>query len=224
MQKIFKKHYPAFFLFVFFLIQLLIYKDYGFDTDAYLQRNHGVISYNYILELLDLEPDFSSYKLDPFIFPDLPKLENYIDNEYGVVFELLWVFIEKIFNIKDYPSIFYGRHYLNSIIFLIGSIYFFLTLKKIFPKDIAFLGLLILIISPRIFANSFYNSKDIILLSFFCVSNYYFLTFFKKQKFLSLFLFCLFAGMTVGIRVMGLMIPLLFLFFFFMENIEKKKI
>ena len=223
MQKIFKKNYPSLFFLFFFLIQLLIYNDYGFDYDAYLQRNHGIISYNYILELFGLDTDYSSYKLDTFIFPDLPKLENYVDNEYGVVFELSWIFIEKFFSITDYPSIFYGRHYLNSLVFFIGSIYFYLTLKKIFPKDIAFLGLLMLVISPKIFANSFYNSKDIILLSFFCISNYYFLTFFLKKKFSSLCLFCLFAGMTVGIRVMGLMIPLLFLFFFLMENLEKNK-
>ena len=47
---------------------------------------------------------------------DLPSLKEYVYREYGVIFELIAILLEKSFNIKHYRDIFYFRHFLNNFI------------------------------------------------------------------------------------------------------------
>ena len=82
-----KTNYHYFFFIIFFLIQFVIFNDYGFPNDEEISRYNGLISYNYIIEKLNIQI-FQPYS-------NLPKLENYVDKDYGVVFELFLVFVEK---------------------------------------------------------------------------------------------------------------------------------
>ena len=210
-----KKNYPYFIFFIIFIIQILIYSDYGLSWDEGFSRLNGIVSFNYIIEKINI---FESLK-----YEDTPNLNEYIDNEYGVFFELINIILEKIFNLNDTKDIYLSRHLLNSLIFLIAGVYFYYTLNQFYTKSISILGFLIFFIHPRIFAQSFYNSKDIIFLSFFCISSFYFLKYFITKKIKFLFILCFFISITIGTRVMGLIIPLLFIFFFIMENLESNK-
>ena len=129
--------------------------------------------------------------------------------------------MERILDLKDTKSIYLSRHFFITIIFFIGCIYFYLTLRIFFSKNISLLGTLIFLSHPRIFAQSFYNSKDIIFLVFFCISNFYFINFFLKQNFKNIVLLCLSISLAICIRPMALIIPILFTFFFIMQNIDK---
>ena len=215
MKKILEKNFHFIIFLVFFILQTFIYSDYGFSWDETFSRLNGLVSFNYIVQKLSIFEYFS--------LKDIPDLENYIDNEYGVFFEILNIFIEKIFNLNDKEVIYRSRHYFNSLIFFIASIYFYFTLNKFYPKTISLFGFLIFLTHPRIFAQSFYNSKDIIFLCFFCFSSYYLISFIIHKKIKTLIILTLFIGITIGTRVMGLMIPLLFIFFHLMENLEKSR-
>ncbi len=207
-------HY--FFFISLFLIQLSIFTDYGFSSDEEISRNNGLIAYNYILEILNL--DFLNK------YSGLPNFEDYIDKDYGVIFELLLIFIEKIFSLSTSKHIYLSRHFLVSLFFLIASIYFYLTLRKFFSKNISLLGTIIFVFHPRIFAQSFYNSKDIIFLVFFCISNFYFVNYFIRQNLKNIFLLSITTAIAISIRPMGMIIPLLFVIFFILTNLEKYKI
>ena len=122
--------------------------------------------------------------------------------------------MERILDLKDTKSIYLSRHFFITIIFFIGCIYFYLTLRIFFSKNISLLGTLIFLSHPRIFAQSFYNSKDIIFLVFFCISNFYFINFFLKQNFKNIVLLCLSISLAICIRPMALIIPILFTFFY----------
>ena len=88
-QRVFSKtNYHYFFFIILFLIQIVIFNDYGFPNDESISRFNGLVSFNYIIEKLNIQI-YQAY-------PNIPKLENYIDKDYGVVFELFLVFIEKI--------------------------------------------------------------------------------------------------------------------------------
>ena len=208
-----KNNYPYFIFFIIFIIQILIYSDYGLSWDEGFSRLNGIVSFNYIIEKINI---FESLK-----YEDTPNLNEYIDNEYGVFFELINIILEKIFNLNDTKDIYLSRHLLNSLIFLIAGIYFYYTLNQFYTKSISILGFLIFFIHPRIFAQSFYNSKDIIFLSFFCISSFYFLKYFITKKIKFLFILCFFISITIGTRVMGLIIPLLFIFFFYYGKFRK---
>lgn len=214
MNQFTKNNYHYFFFIIFFTIQIFVFNDYGFSNDEELSRTNGLVSYNYILEKLNISI-FEPHK-------NIQNLNSYVDKDYGVAFELPLVFIEKIFNLKDDQSIYLARHYAVSLSFFIASIYFFLTLNKFFSKEISIIGTLIFIIHPRIFAQSFYNSKDIGFLFYFCICNYYFISFFFKQNLKNIILLSLVISLAIGTRIMAIMIPLLFLFFFIMQNLDKK--
>lgn len=215
MKKILLNNSHIFFFIIFFILQLNIFSDYGFSWDEEYSRLNGLVSFNYVLEKLSL-----NYLIN---IDDIPNLKNYSDREYGSFYEIITVFIERIFNLQETKKIFLTRHLLNSIFFFIASIYFFFTLNKFYSKTISIIGFLIFISHPRIFAHSFYNSKDIIFLSFFCITNYYLISFLLKRNLTNLFLFSLFLSFTIGTRIMGIIIPCLFIFFFIMENFEKRK-
>ena len=202
-------HYLIFFL--FFLLQVLSYDDFGYSWDESLSRLNGIVSFNYILEKLNI--------LENLKYDNVPNLNDYIDNEYGVFFELINILFEKTLSLNDSLDIFYFRHLINCLFFFIASIYFYYTLNLFYSKKISILGFLLFVLHPRIFAQSFYNSKDIIFLVFFCISNFYFIKFFISKRIKFLFLLSLVIGLTIGIRVMGIIIPCLFTLFYILENL-----
>jgi hypothetical protein len=65
------------------------------------------------------------------------------------------------------------------------------------------LGVLTLFLSPRIFVESFVNSKDIIFMSYFIITNYFGYKFYKKKKKKNLFLFSLFCALSASLRIIG---------------------
>ena len=201
---------------IFFLLIIIIYDDYGFPNDEEISRNNGLIAYNYILEIFNIS----------FVekYPNLVEFKNYYDKDYGVVFELFLVIIEKILSLEDTKSIYQTRHLFVSIFFFLACIYFYLTLRLFFSKKISLIGILIFILHPRIFSQSFYNSKDIIFLVFFCISSFYLIFFFHKKNFKNILLLSIFVSLTIATRPMGLIIPILFIFFFIMENININKL
>ena len=84
-------------------------------------------------------------------------------------------------------------------------------------------GSLILYTSPRIFADSFYNSKDIIFLSFFIIAIYYSFKFLKSKCNKYLFLSALSLSLLTSVRVVGFYFFLILVLFMIIEIIEKKK-
>ena len=108
-------HYLIFFL--FFLLQVLSYDDFGYSWDESLSRLNGIVSFNYILEKLNI--------LENLKYDNVPNLNDYIDNEYGVFFELINILFEKTLSLKDSLDIFYFRHLMNSFLL---PLYTFITL------------------------------------------------------------------------------------------------
>ena len=106
--------------FIIFIIQILIYSDYGLSWDEGFSRLNGIVSFNYIIEKINI---FESLK-----YEDTPNLNEYIDNEYGVFFELINIILEKIFNLNDTKDIYLSRHLLNSLIFFNSRSIFFIIL------------------------------------------------------------------------------------------------
>ena len=58
-----------------------------------LTRLNGIVSFNYILEKLNI---LENLKYDK----DILNLNDYIDNEYGVFFELINILFEKILSLN----------------------------------------------------------------------------------------------------------------------------
>ena len=136
----------------FVLIGLKISGDYGVAWDDHLQVTIGQQNLDYAL----------GQNQDLF--------QN-VDRFYGSAFELPLYYVQHFF--KSFSSQVYVRHLIIHFYFLFALLMFFkllLRLLKSFP--LALMGVLFLYLQPRIFAHSFFNTKDLPFLSTFVISLY----------------------------------------------------
>ena len=220
MIHIIKKNFFIIFFLSILTLGLSITKDYGVSSDEYNARLKGFITLNYLGEKFIPEIN-KKLKGDK----NLPKLsEAGPVKYYGPVFDSAVALFEVLLGIEEKKNQFLFKHYLNFIIFFISLVYFFKTCELRFKNQyLAYIGVIILLFSPRIFANSFYNSKDIIFMSFLIIATFYGLNFFLKQSFRNGFLFALFSGLTIDIRILGIILPVSIFFIIFFENFLNKR-
>ena len=226
------KNFIIVFFLSYFFIGFNIYKDYGISFDEETNRLYGLTNGNYILKKFLNENFYDKIftEVTQSKFPEKIKvkeptdLHDFFDKAYGVFFELPLATLEVILNIKDDREVFLFRHLITFIFFWFSLIYFYLLLKKIFNSEIiSFLGVILLIINPRIFANSFYNSKDIVFLGLFVISNYYGFSLIQKKKIKNIVLFCFFSAGLINLRLFGAIVPIAIYVNFFIDNYKKKK-
>ena len=151
------KKYSIFVLLFFvayFFLGVCIFKDYGISWDEHLARRRGIIAFSYIMG----DKGLLTYK----------------DRYHGPAFEIILAVIEKVLNpFKNLRRTYLIRHFFIFLLFFAGIFFFYRLCGYVFRDwKIGLLGSLFLILSPRIFAHSFYNSKDIAFLSVFIISIY----------------------------------------------------
>ena len=140
------------FFIIYFILGIGIYNDYGISFDENINRTNGFVSLNYVINFFNL-----NFDLNPF-YKNVPQINEYIDREYGIVFDLPAAAIEVILGIKNTKDIYLLRHLMTFVIFFLSTICFYFLCLNIFKdKLISLIGLIILIFSPRVFAESFYN-------------------------------------------------------------------
>ena len=204
---------------VFFAIGNILYKDFGVSVDEWDLRVLGFVNLKYVLEIFNND---ISNEIDQIILA--PHISNYYGSTHGPIIALPMAFLEFFFDITDSQKYFHVRHYFNHLIFLISNFYFFLLVKQRFNNwFFGLLGALFLFLSPRIYAESFYNQKDIIFMSFFIINLYYGVLFLKKPSIKNSLLFSVSTAFSVDIRVMGILLPPIILFFVLLKNFNNKK-
>jgi len=200
---------------LYLIIGIFFFKDYGISADEDINRLNGLVSLKYILQKIGFENYFNEK------FHNIPDLLSYDDNIYGVVFDLPLALLEFIFNFDDLREVYLFRHLITFLIFFISVIFFYkLLLFRYKNYFTSLLGALILITSPRIFSDSFYNSKDITFLSLIIIATYFNIKSFKYGlRFL--ILGSLFTALAAGLRINGIYIIFINFLFFFL-NYKKK--
>ncbi|MCW3103499.1 MAG: hypothetical protein JWO09_1939 [Bacteroidetes bacterium] len=196
-----------FFFAAFLITGLLIFKDYGISWDEEFQwKNNGAVNY-------DLVAHGNSAAL----------LEG-VDKYHGPAFELLLTGIEKLFRLNDTRSIFLVRHLLTFLTFYLSAVFFYLLAFRIFHKRmLALLGAVFYVLSPHIFSHAFYNSKDIVFLSLFTISIYCMLQFLERRTYLRAFIFALVTAFTIDVRIIGILIPGVFIYLLFTGWLRRKQ-
>ena len=203
---------------VFFIVGILSYQDYGISVDEWDLRVLGFVNLKYITEIFFQN---ISTKLDEILL--IPKISDYSANTHGVVFALPMAFVEYFFDITDSQKYYFIRHYFNHLIFLISNFYFFLLVKERFNNWIyGIFGGLFLFLSPRIFAESFYNQKDILFLSLFIINLYYGIHFLKSPSLKNSILFSFTTALAIDIRIMGIIIVPIVVFLTYLKYLRNK--
>ncbi len=202
-----KKHIiPIIFFITFLFSGLLIYKDFGIAWDEPHQRTLGIYATNY---LLHGEPEYLQYQ----------------DKYYGSIFEIALIFGERAFKITDnIQKIYQLRHLLIFLSFFVGSIFFYLLSKQRFKSwKLALITTAMLVINPRIFAHSFFNSKDIPFLAVSIIGVYALTKFLENKKSLYLVFLAISTAMLIALRITGIYLLILSIIFITIDYLSKKQ-
>ncbi len=218
------KFIPLLLFFILFLVGVNIFKDYGAPIDDEFHRLMGFYWLKYVLEFF---PESNIYAKVSSILENI-NIFNYnvnslapVDLIYGVVFDLPLAILETLFNITDQGQIYLTRHLSIFIIFFISLIFFYKILIERFDILVGIIGTSFLVLSPRIFAQSFYNSKDIIFMSLIIISLYFLYKTFKNFNFYNYSSFSLFAALSTATRGIGIILFLIFLISIFLSSLSK---
>lgn len=190
---------PIFFL-GYLSLGLLILPDYGMSWDEAAQRNHGIVAFDYINEILDL--GFEKQRPQS-------NLMRHSARHYGLWFPLFGYGLENLLGLSDdFRGRFLMRHILVFLLFWTATIFFYKLLKNRFASwKLALFGTLMLILSPRIFAHSFFNPKDIVLLSCYLISTYTLIRFFQKRTIRYAIFHAIACAFVINSRIPGIIIP-----------------
>ena len=212
------------FFVIFFFIGIFIFSDYGISIDEDNTRVVGFLSLESVFKIFSPE--------------NIPKIKEIISEQLsehpslnivptsGVAFDLPMAFLEFIFQIEDSRQYYLLRHFSTFLFFFISSYFFYLLIKQRYNSwIISIIGTIMLIASPKIFANSFYNNKDIIFMSFFIINLYLAINFLEKPNYKTSSIFAIFSALMINVRILGLILPSIIIMFYIINifRIEKNK-
>ena len=175
---------------LFLLIGLGLAGDYGVWVDERFQRDTAKANMRYILGQTD-------------------RVDTRFPHErwYGVSFELPLLLAEGALGREDYYYVHRLREGVTHLLFLAGGFFCYLLAYRLFNNRlIALFALLLFLLHPRIYAHSFFNSKDLPFLSMFVVALYLTERAFRKDTLGAFLLLGVAVGIATNLRIMGLML------------------
>ena len=175
---------------LFLLAGLVAAGDYGITFDETLQRRIAQANLRYLLGQAD--------RIDT---------DLYADRVYGVVFELPLLLAERLLGWEDYHYIHRLRLTMSHLFFIVGGYFCWrLAYQLSGNRLLAILALLLYLLHPRIYGQSFINSKDPVFLSMFVVALYLLERAFRKDTVGAFALLGIAVGLLTNLRIMGVML------------------
>lgn len=218
MFNIFQKNKNSFFLLILlliiFIIGLKIHSGYGIGGDEPTSRQNGAITINYLAEKLNTITNLSLFENDSELKLYRTPLNDYFDKDYGVVFDAPVFFIERLLKLET-PDQFYNfRKIITFSVFILGLFSIF-KISILYGNNftLSIIAILLLLTSPRIFGESFYNSKDIVFMSAFLFATYNILKLYNTPTFKSVLFASLTSALATDIRIVAIILPVISVFF-----------
>ena len=180
------RHSAVIALALFAIVGIAVFDDYGISSDEVGQRGIGSVSYDYILG-----------------DEDAPDGGRYI-RFYGVAFEIPLIAVERLLRLEDTRAIYLSRHLITHLFFLAGGFFAWLLARRLFgSRLIALFAMLLFLLHPRLYAHSFFNTKDLPFLCMFMIALYLTHRAFRRDTLRAFALCGASVGLLINIRVMG---------------------
>ena len=172
-------------LIAFVAVGAVILDDYGVSWDEQWFRIIGRAVVDYVLGDGELRTDHNRY--------------------YGVALEAPLILLERL--LIDSRAIYLSRHVASHLFFLTGGFFCWLLALRLFgDRRLALFALLLFLLHPRLYAHSFFNSRDIPFLALFMVALYLLQRAFRRDTAGAFALCGLSVGLLVSLRIMGVML------------------
>ena len=178
---------------LFLLAGLVLAGDYGIGRDEMQQRLNAIGGLNYIRGNAAAIADQS--------------LLSGVDRVYGLAFELPLLLAERAWGLADYHYIHRLRLTLTHLFFIVGGFCCYRLAYHLFNNRLlALFALLLYLLHPRIYAHSFFNSKDLPFLTMFSIALYLLERAFRRDTLAGFALLGVAVGVLTNLRVMGIML------------------
>ena len=135
----------------------------------------------------------------------LSQPEDIAYRYYGVAFEMPLLLVERALGLQDTRHIYLLRHLITHLFFIAGGfVCAMLTYRMVGNRSIALLAMLLFLLHPRLYAHSFFNSKDVPFAVMLVIALYITHRAFRRDT-LGAFLLCgIGVGLAINLRVFGL--------------------
>ena len=181
------RHIELVLLVAFALAGVWVLDDYGISTDEGVQRNLAVAT------------------LDQVFGDGGVHRWYYSDRFYGMAFELPLLLAERALGLEDSRDVFLMRHLVTHLFFLVGGFFCYLLAYRLFDNRLlALLAMLLFLLHPRLYAHSFFNTKDMPFLSMFMICLYLTHRAFDSRNIWRFIALGVATGILTNLRVMGL--------------------
>ena len=174
---------------VFAAVGLAVLDDYGIAIDEPLQRRIAEQNAAYIMGDADA----------------LPTNHNRF---YGIAFELPLLLVERLLGLQDSRDIYLSRHLITHLFFIAGGFFCGLLAWRMFHNRwLALLAMLLFLLHPRLYAHSFFNSKDIPFAVMFVIALYLTHRAFRRDTPGAYVLLGIVVGLAANMRPFALLLP-----------------
>ena len=197
------------------ILGILIVDDYGIGIEEHFQRKSGFYWLNYLLNFTEFD------SLKSIVLKKKNEIDLFTPNlfpitevpYYGIIFDLPLAFLESYFKINEPINYFLLRHKFIFFIFLLSAFFFYKIILLRFNNIIlALFSFLFYIFTPRIFGNIFFDNKDIFFLSILTINYFFILKYYQNSTYKNLILVTLFSALTTSSRIIGIFVPVSFIF------------
>jgi len=200
---------PIFFVFIF-AVGLATYKDYGISWDERVERLDGAVALRYIENQSDIRFSGLDLMLKKQEYPASLELHSYKDRYYPVGFNLPVEAMIRKLGIDSEQAAYYFRHLTTFSICIVGLWAIFLLAKRRFADwRMGLLASVMYALSPRLYGEWFYNSKDMVLLSLFAIAMYYAISYLQKPNYRNAILCGIATALALNIRLIAIILPML---------------
>jgi hypothetical protein len=184
-----------------FALGIALHRDYGISWDEPHQRYTGAVTVKHLAQRF--MPSLVKGEA-----ATLPALNAYVDRDHGTAFELPAAALEAALGLKDKRDIYVFRHLLTFLMCYLGMIAVFrLAARRFSDWRLGLLAVLFLVLSPRLFAESFFNSKDAVFMAAFAIGMTTAVSFVLAPGVQTALTFALATAFAVDIRLMAVILP-----------------
>ena len=175
---------------VFAIVGVVALDDYGTHVDESTQRRIAIVNADYI----------ATGATDGLYQSDF--------RYYGVVIEIPLLLAERALGLQDSRPIYLTRHLLAHLFFIAGGFACgMLAYRMLGSRWAALFAMLMFMLHPRLYAHSFFNSKDVPFAALLLIALYLTHRAFRKDT-LSAFLLCgIGVGLAINLRPFALVLP-----------------
>jgi hypothetical protein len=113
-----------------------------------------------------------------------------------------------VLHLHDSRQKFLLRHYLNFLVCLVGiAVFYHLAARRFASWRVGLLGAGLLVLSPRLFADYFYNMKDVIFMTFFVGAVATAVPFAQRLGWRAALWHACSCALAIDMRIMGVLVP-----------------